>query len=54
MGGSSVVILTSVDLNIFPGFLSKTAVQLWSQACPIEHRDPYTRWLKPQEFVADG
>ena len=34
------------------GFLSKTAVQFWSQACPTENRDLDARWLKPWDFVA--
>ena len=54
MGGWSKLILTSVELNIFTGFLSKTVVQLWSQACPAKNRDPYARWFKPRYFVADG
>ena len=33
MDGRSELILISVDLNIFTEFLSKTALQLWSQAC---------------------
>ena len=41
-------------LKLFTGFLSKTAVQLWSQDCTTENRDPYTRWLKPWYFVADS
>ena len=44
----------SVDLNILTEFLSKTAVQLWSQACLTEDRDTYARWLKPWDFVEDG
>ena len=43
----NAVILTSVDLNIFTEILSKTAVQLWSQACLTEIRDPDTIWLNP-------
>ena len=33
---------------------SKTAVQLWLQACPTENRYPDAIWLKPWDFVADG
>ena len=29
-------------------------MQLWSQTCPTENRDPDARWLKPLYFVADG
>ena len=53
MGGQSVLILTSVDLNIFTELFSKTAVQLWLQSCPIGNRDPDDRWLKPWYFVED-
>ena len=47
MGGQSALILTSVDLNIFTEFLSKTAVQLLLQAYPEENRDSDARLLKP-------
>ena len=43
MVGRSAIIMTSVDLNIFTYFLSKTVVKLWSQACPTENRDPDAR-----------
>ena len=54
MGEQSALILNSIDLNIFTELLSKTVVQLWSQACPTENKDPYDRRLKPRDFVADG
>ena len=40
-------------LNFFTEFFSKTAVQLWSQACPTENRDTDARWLKQCDFLAD-